>query len=752
MIRLAESTKPRPRDRQRISNTFPRCPLPVPGANLVDGVFQERSTFTGEAFGEFVGVEVAVFASPMGDALSGDGQVVPSCCRATPLSLDQGIDDATALVGMPELVVSAQVMTARARNARRAGLVQSAHRGTSSETGEQMKSTLGRSVAVAIAAILGIPGPGASAHDDHGPAAADGVAQDDQHGHAEGHLDPVQNNVRVVGKAEVINQTPGQSNDGRVADVFHYKNYAYLTAFREPTCENTGVHVIDIHDLANPFEVVDAFIPTSPGNFTGEGMQVIHISNKKFKGDVLIHNNENCPGVTPAPGQTGGISLWNVTNPLDAQPLALHAGDYDGGPRANQAHSMFAWNNVIDKKTYVVIVDDEEVADLDIMDISDPANPVMVNDTLDLDALFGVNQASPSNLTSSFSHDMMVQRIGTRYVMNASYWDGGYVLLDVTNPASVTLMAETDYAALDEERLARGHEISPEGNAHQSEISNNGKYLIGTDEDFGPYRNVATITGGPFAGTQFTGTNANGTPPIAPGTSILGTPTWVGLACGPLPPGTGVALAERGTCTFQAKLDNITAAGYTSGIVMNSVRPDCETRVTMAASGTIPFVFVQRSVGLQMLGVSPAPDPCVIATPGVPVPNAVSIQSVFDGWGYVRLFKTDIPKSGGAASITQIDTYAVPESQDEDFAVGFGALSVHEVAIDPTENLAYFSYYAAGFRVARYSDAGLVEVGAFIDEGGNDFWGVDILERDGNIYVLASDRDYGLYILEYTGA
>ena len=78
-------------------------------------------------------------------------------------------------------------------------------------------------------------------------------------------------------------------------------------------------------------------------------------------------------------------------------------------------------------------------------------------------------------------------------------------------------------------------------------------------------------------------------------------------------------------------------------------------------------------------------------------------------------------------------------------------MSVHEVAIDPTENLAYFSYYSAGFRVARYSDAGLEEVGVFIDEGGNDFWGVDILERDGNIYVLASDRDFGLYILEYTG-
>ena len=35
---------------------------------------------------------------------------------------------------------------------------------------------------------------------------------------------------------------------------------------------------------------------------------------------------------------------------------------------------------------------------------------------------------------SIFSHDMKVQKIGQRYVMNMNYWDGGYVLLDVTDP------------------------------------------------------------------------------------------------------------------------------------------------------------------------------------------------------------------------------------------------------------------------------------------------------------------------------
>jgi hypothetical protein len=133
----------------------------------------------------------------------------------------------------------------------------------------------------------------------------------------------------------------------------------------------------------------------------------------------------------------------------------------------------------------------------------------------------------------------------------------------------------------------------------------------------------------------------------------------------------------------------------------------------------------------------------------------IDVDAVFDGWGYVRLFRTKVPGAvGSTGSIEQIDTYAIPESQDEAFAIGFGDLSVHEVAMDPRPgtNLAYFSYYAGGFRVAEYGNKGLQEVGAFIDDGGNNFWGVEVHKHpDGQYYVLASDRDFGLYIFQYTG-
>ena len=65
---------------------------------------------------------------------------------------------------------------------------------------------------------------------------------------------------------------------------------------------------------------------------------------------------------------------------------------------------------------------------------------------------------------------------------------------------------------------------------------------------------------------------------------------------------------------------------------------------------------------------------------------------------------------------------------------------------DPRTRLAHVSYYAGGFRVLKYGPLGLRQVGAFIDERGNNFWGVEVHRIKGTQYVLASDRDFGLYI------
>jgi len=612
-----------------------------------------------------------------------------------------------------------------------------------------------------------VPGSAASAHPDHGQSTnrelfpGEGVAPGDQHGSREGHLPPVQRGVKLIGKAGVTNPS-GAGNEGRIADVAAYGNYAFLTAFRNPTCERTGAHVMNIADPTRPFEVQSAFMPTTEGNYAGEGADVLEMNNQYFKGALFMHQNETCPDAAAptAPRTRGGINIWDISNPESPTLLVAHAGDYTGPEgvleeQANQVHSQFAWTNKYTGRTYVVLVDDEESTDLDILDITDPRNPTLVNDTLDLsEEPFNVAQETPTNLRSVFSHDMMVKQVGKRFVMNVSYWDGGYVLLDVTDPTpgNVTLIAESDYAELDEERLARGHRISPEGNAHQSELSPGNKHLVATDEDFSPYRVVATVTSGPYAGTEYGAISGAGTTPIDADTSITGATTFVGLGCaGTVAPGDGVALIERGVCPFQEKLDTVLAAGYDAGIVFNAQIEECLGGINMSAAGEAPFVFVNRLTGLQLLGVAGVTEAnaCTTATPASPTTASTSIAAIFDGWGYVRLFKTTISKDPAKpGAIRQIDTFAIPESQDPKYATGYGDLSVHEVALDPKEKLAYVSYYSGGFRILEYGDKGLREVGAFIDQGGNNFWGVEVHRIGGEQYVLASDRDHGLYIFQ----
>jgi hypothetical protein len=138
------------------------------------------------------------------------------------------------------------------------------------------------------------------------------------------------------------------------------------------------------------------------------------------------------------------------------------------------------------------------------------------------------------------------------------------------------------------------------------------------------------------------------------------------------------------------------------------------------------------------------------------VGDKITVSTQFDGWGYIHLFD--------AATLADLDTFAIPEAMDPAYAAGYGDLSVHEVATDPTDSsLAYLSYYAGGFRAvqiqctdpANTSTCELVEVGGFLDpDDGNDFWGVEVIPNPDDkpdvqgdeVLILASDRDYGLFI------
>jgi hypothetical protein len=589
-----------------------------------------------------------------------------------------------------------------------------------------------------------------------------------QHGPLTDHLlgSGAWGNVQLVSQLRMHDAEP----DG-MADVSIFKNYAYLSKWGGADCAGPetggqktpdgGAYVIDISDLAHPREV--GFIATSQDTLVGEGMQGLTLTTSAFSGDVLVMNHEQC-----GKNGKGGFSLWNITNPLKPVKLSEHAGDttVNGANNTphdvNQYHSAFAWD--AGDHAYLIASDDDESVDVDIFDITDPRKPIKASE-LDLNR-FGIQQPA-LGLTDSFLHDMVVKQIGSKFIGLLSYWDGGYILLNVTNPYAPVFISDTDYPAVDPELLAQtGISLTPEGNGHQDEFTLNNKFAITTDEDFAPFRLTITTADGAFRAAVGTNTTT------AQAQTVAGATIFVGRACPgdaavPPAPAVGVqqiAVVERGLCLFEEKAQSVLAAGgWDAMLIINREGADaCTGVITPSLTAPITTLFVGRDTGFAMFNQTYDEAACVdanaqlapiaIGTSGDAIQN---VGSQFDGWGYVHLFAVN----SSVTQLTEVDTFAIPEAMNPAFATGFGALSVHEVATEKADaSRAFLSYYAGGIRAIqiqcsipnRASSCRLVETGGYLDPKGNQFWGIETFVRNGVTYAVGSDMDYGIFIVRRT--
>jgi hypothetical protein len=612
-------------------------------------------------------------------------------------------------------------------------------------------------VALAAAGVLTVASlaTAASGEPDGAVAVADAARDAHQHGTAAGHLHPEgsSSNVALISKLRLKNVVPE-----KIADVGVFKGYAYLAAWGVVTCKYNGVHVVDVRDPANPKEA--AFIASKEGSYPGEGIQGLHIDTPAFDGDILVSNNEKCK----EPAGFGGMNIYDISKPSSPTPLVEGIGDStvsgQGKKDAHEIHSVFAWD--AGSKAYAVIVDNEEDTDVDIIDITDPRKAALIAE-YDLDRKFPqILQASPPNLTEVFFHDVVVKEIGGRQVMLLSYWDAGYVAIDVTDPLNPTYIGDTDFTNPDPEAAESGFTVRPEGNGHEAEFTKDNQYVIGADEDFDP---VSVDGQNVTDGTPIIAKQGSNTKKLEDGQTIQGVSVFVGRACSNIDPAvpagdpavTDIAVVERGVCTFTEKVANVIAAGgYDAVLIFNRTGTDaCNATSGMSVAGNIPTIGVApRGQGFAIFDVAYDNAACLAGTGparlNIPLGtkgDTLRFTGTFDGWGYVHLFRY------GNGKMTELDTYAIPEAHDPAFASGFGDLSVHEAATSPTRaDLVYFSYYSGGFRVAKIAGDELTEVGHYIDVGGNNFWGVQVFQHDGKEYVAASDRDSGLYIFRYTGS
>jgi hypothetical protein len=522
--------------------------------------------------------------------------------------------------------------------------------------------------------------------------------------------------------------------------------------------------VIDIRNPAAPAEI--GFIPAKAPYYHGEGAHVISVKTPQFTGDLLAVNDEtygsNIPSdCAPEDLSGGGFDLYDVTDPFHPRTLIQAAGDDDDDPETepradgsgNSYHSVFIWQD--GPRAYLVASDNQELTDVDIFDITDPQNPEEVAD-LDLVELFPeILDGEEGNGGAFFHHDVVVKKIGNRQVMLADYWDAGYVQLDVTDPAHPTRITDTTFAG--EDPLLPGSGLSPEGNGHQGEFSFDNQFILAADEDFAPFRSVVRALSGSTAGRVQASTegDSNATIDGLPDGKLNGPSLFISDGgCDPdtfeaapaddADPNTDdIALVERGVCFFADKFANAEAKGWDGVVIYNQERPDDGNVSMLTGPANIPGVHMRR---VNALGPEGVLSDSATTPPGGTAGPDLEILNQFDGWGYAHLYD--------AQTSELLDSYAIPEAMDPRYARGFGDLSIHEFAADPTEPVAYSAYYGGGLRAFTFSRAGgLQESGKYIDPGGSNFWGVEqFTGADGERYVAGSDRDFGLVILRYTGA
>ncbi|MCK6539992.1 MAG: hypothetical protein L6Q26_08030, partial [Anaerolineales bacterium] len=534
------------------------------------------------------------------------------------------------------------------------------------------------------------------------------------------HRPPRSRNVSVVSHLSFGESMSNTTN----TDVWAHGKFAYVGTFSSPACAGDlglGVKIVDISNPANPQWIGDL---ASPVATRANDVKVTRIDTAFFHGDLLVHTNEPC-----RTGGDGGIRLYDVSDPYNPAHLAdfysIGSPGPGPGPIAFGVHNTYLYQ--LGNRAYVMLVAniDPNLYDFRIVDVTDPSAPTEAgrwSATVSPDAPAGLEPRGTSR--SLGIHDVWANDNGKMGIL--SYWDSGYILLDISDPTNPRFLGNSTWGPDDE------------GNAHAAVPARGGNLIVTTDEDFSATGlGRVTVNAGPHAGEIYEAVVGAISPSFSPLTADV---AWVGkgdpetdtiddarYGCpGGKPYGESVtgkiALIQRGFCAFSDKINRATAEGAVGVIMFNNVG---EALVLMGGTPvTTPSVFVAQSRGERLAADREANQPV----------NVTMRMGEFDGWGFARIFDTSNP-----SNIQLLSTIKLPSTNDPSAPNPFG---VHNVFV--RGNTAYFSWYADGFVAVDFSQPKSPRVIAEYNDN-NNFWGIYV---QGDL-IFASDRNNGLWIFKF---
>jgi hypothetical protein len=291
-------------------------------------------------------------------------------------------------------------------------------------------------------------------------------------------------NMAVVGHDDL-------GGRGFNADVWTHEGYAYVGhwGFADwatgndrfcPSGAASGVAVLDTRDPAHPRRV--ATLQNPPGS-SAEDVVVYTARFGPYAGrDIAAAGIQSCKGSRYEASAERGLMLWDVTTP--AAPVQLGylrtacctrgVHEFEVAYRADLgrtfAYATVPTSRYPDDQTASGVRDQNGDGDFRLIDITDPARPTQVSDwgIQDIGGPFTAGQGCDSD--PNYGHGAEPTEDGRQVFL--SYWDSGFIKLDLSNPARPVFLGRTTYPA------------NADGDAHSSQYDEERRLLFTADEDF----------------------------------------------------------------------------------------------------------------------------------------------------------------------------------------------------------------------------------------------------------------------------
>jgi hypothetical protein len=292
-------------------------------------------------------------------------------------------------------------------------------------------------------------------------------------------------NMEVVGQSSL-------GGRGFNADVWVHEEFAYVgswgfadwTGTDEqdrfcPDSPGNGIAVVDATDPENPTMV--SRLP-SPDGTSAEDIVVFTAAFGPAAGrDIAVAGIQTCGGSHTDLSIERGMMVWDVTDP--ASPVEL--GFWDAECCARGVHELevqhrtdlgrtFAYASVPysrlpDASSPSGYRDVTGDGDFRLVDITNPANPFQVSEwgIQDAGGPFAAQGCDPDG---NYGHSAEPSADGT--VAFISYWDSGFIRLDLSDPANPVFEGRTVYPAV------------ADGDAHSAQWDESRELLFANDEDF----------------------------------------------------------------------------------------------------------------------------------------------------------------------------------------------------------------------------------------------------------------------------